>query len=53
MVIIIKTNLKKQREQDFTLCSKDWENLRKGQLLTYDQVERIYSYMKIIQIKKN
>ena len=34
-------------EHTLHLAAIDWENLRKGQPLTYDQVERIYSYMSV------
>jgi DNA helicase-2/ATP-dependent DNA helicase PcrA len=42
-----QNKFRKQREHTLHLAATDWENARKGQPLTYDQVERIYSYMNI------
>jgi DNA helicase-2/ATP-dependent DNA helicase PcrA len=36
---------KKTKEQELHYAATDWENLRKGQPLSYKQIERIYGYM--------
>ena len=43
---------KTNREQDLYTAIKDWEQLRKGQLLKYDQIERISSYTNLWDKKK-
>ena len=40
-----QNKFRKNKEQNLHLAATDWENLRKGQLVTYDQIERIYGYM--------
>ena len=40
-----QNKFRKNKEQNLHLAATDWENLRKGQPATYDQIERIYSYM--------
>ena len=40
-----QNKFRKTREQNLHVVAIDWENLRKGQPMSYDQVERIYSYM--------
>jgi len=40
-----QNKFRKTREQNLHIAAIDWENLRKGQPLAYDQVERIYGYM--------
>jgi len=40
-----QNKFRKNKEQNLHLAATDWENLRKGQLATYDQIERIYGYM--------
>ena len=42
---------KKQKEHTLHLAALDWENLCKGQLLSYDQVVRIYGYMHVNKTK--
>ena len=40
-----QNKFRKTKEQDLHLAAIDWENLRKGQPMTYPQIERIYGYM--------
>ena len=40
-----QNKFRKNKEQNLHLAATDWENLRKGQPATYDQIERIYGYM--------
>ena len=40
-----QNKFRKNKEQNLHLAATDWENLRKGQPVTYDQIERIYGYM--------
>jgi DNA helicase-2/ATP-dependent DNA helicase PcrA len=40
-----KNRFKKTKEQELHNAAVDWENLRKGQPMSYKQIERIYSYM--------
>ena len=42
-----QNKFRKQREHTLHLAALDWENLRKGQPITYDQIERIYSYINV------
>ena len=42
---------RKQKEHTLHLAALDWENLCKGQLLSYDQVVRIYGYMHVDKTK--
>jgi len=42
---------RKQKEHTLHLAALDWENLCKGQLLSYDQVVRIYGYMNVDKTK--
>jgi superfamily I DNA/RNA helicase len=41
-----RNKFKKTKEQELHYAAQDWENLRKGQLLAYKEVERVYGYMK-------
>ena len=40
-----QNKFRKTKEQNLHMAAIDWENLKKGQPLAYDQVERIYGYM--------
>ena len=40
-----KTKHKRSYEKDIQEAATDWEHLRQGQPLTYNQVEKIYGYM--------
>jgi len=40
-----QNKFRKTKEQNLHMAAIDWENLRKGQPLAYDQIERIYGYM--------
>ena len=40
-----QNKFRKTKEQDLHLAAIYWENLRKGQPMTYPQIERIYGYM--------
>ena len=44
-------NLKTKKRHTLHLAALDWENLCKGQLLSYDQVVRVYGYMNIDKTK--
>ena len=40
-----ETKHKRSNEKDIQEAATDWEHLRKGQLLSYKQIEKIYGYM--------
>ena len=40
-----QNKFRKTKEQNLHMAAIDWENLKKGQPIAYDQVERIYGYM--------
>ena len=40
-----KNKFKKTKEQNLHMAAVDWEHLRQGQLLSYDQLLKISSYM--------
>ena len=40
-----ETRHKRSYEKDIQGAATDWEHLRQGQLLSYKQIEKIYSYM--------
>jgi hypothetical protein len=48
-----KTKNKRNYEKDIQDSAINWEHLRKGQPLTYKQVEKIYSYMSKSNVEKN
>ena len=47
-----KNRFKKTKEQNLHLAAVDWEHLRQGQLLSYDQLVKISSYMTIEKFDK-
>jgi len=48
-----QNKFKTNREQDLYIAVNDWENLRKGVDINYDQVNRIASYMSQKNFQKN
>ena len=51
--IFYQNKFKKNYEQDLYDAVVDWENLRKGSLISTDKINRIVSYMSPKIIKKN
>ena len=43
---------KRSYEKDMQEAATDWEHLRQGQLLSYKQIEKIYSYMNEDNVEK-
>jgi superfamily I DNA/RNA helicase len=43
---------KKTKEQNLHVAATDWEHLRQGQLLSYDQLVKISSYMTVVKFDK-
>ena len=40
-----QNKFRKTKEKDLHIAATDWENLRQGQLLNFEQIERMSSYM--------
>ena len=47
-----KTRHKRSHEKDIQEAAIDWEHLRQGQLLSYKQIEKIYTYMSPTHVDK-
>jgi len=47
-----KTRHKRSYEKDIQEAAIDWEHLRQGQLLSYKQIEKIYTYMSPTHVDK-
>ena len=48
-----ENRFKKSGEKEIMECAADWENLRKGHLLSYSQIEKIYQLISDKYVNKN